>query len=130
MYNKHSDEFPLTYVKFRKLCYSELLSSRSYMKGAYLDECEKNGEDIIKKNDLFDHVISEMINRYYEVVYFNILERFPDELRSISYYITSNLSYLIRRKAEELPSYYNVDYFPLTQDTTLEKYKSIIKEKK
>ena len=103
----------ICYVKFRKLTKSNLWKLIKEMRYEYLAECDDNGENIAERDKFFTEALDKIKNDFYEVAMFNVLEKYPDELRTISYYITSNLEYLIRRKVDELPDKYGVDYFPL-----------------
>lgn len=130
---KKSNE--LAYVKFRKVWFSDLFQWMKRMKKDYLKECEAAHENLIEKEDNFIKSLNKIHDSYYEVVFFTSLGKDSTEvvhgnakegdLRTISYYITSNLKYLFLRKVDELPTYYNKTYFPL-MGVDSEKYRELV----
>ena len=123
----------LCYMKRRKLKYAGILSFIEGLRDKYFKECAANNKSFAEARDQFVRVINALRDNYYEVVFFNIKDNKKlgeqNVLKSISYYITINLPYLDKRRVDELPVKYGVDYFRLESDTTPQTYKEqILKE--
>lgn len=132
---KKSEE--LSFVKFRKIYFSDLFRHIKNMREDYIEECKKAGDHIFEREDYFIKALNKIHDFYYEVVFFAALgKNSPEvihggasegELRTISYYITSNIRYLFLRKVGESPEKYNKKYFSLAGITS-EKYREIVSE--